>query len=153
MNEVNEVNDRAELSWQAIASRPMPAELRSQVEALRAWAHGSDARALQLWACFHPAVAEIDARRTGDDAEFNPLGIDDEKLFAARDVLIQLRDTLLLPSLLSAAARDILVLSEAIKSLYGIIDRCCTEKPEGWGESRSPAQIDRESEWDRPGVG
>lgn len=131
------------LSWQALGEKPKPEWVVEAVEKLRAWANeGGDRRNMALWACFHPAVAEVDARR--GEAEFNPFAIDDGAVMAARETLIQLRDMFLLPGCWSA--ENTVTLSHAIKVLYEVIDECIDPKPEGWDRVTSASGFERRRE-------
>ncbi len=130
-NETNEVNEEKyrPLTWDAVAARPLPADVTAHIEAVREWvaSTGSDAHAMTVWAAFHPAVAAIDSKARQSE-EYNPFDIPDVEIVAARETLIKVRDTFLLPTLWGADY--IIVLSHAIKTLAEIIEDCMVAKVE-----------------------
>jgi hypothetical protein len=128
-NEVSEAEAHRPLTWDALAARPLPAEVVAHIEAVRAWvaSTGSDEHAMTVWAAFHPAVADIDARAR-QSRDYNPFDIPDESIVAARETLIRVRDTFLMPTLW--ASDYIITLSHAIKAMAEIIEDCTVAKEE-----------------------
>jgi len=101
--------------------RVFPSDVLSSVEALRDWARDNGPSAERALCCaFLPALAEQDAKaRSAPGGFFNPTGVEDGDVHAARKTLILIRDAFLMPTIFNA--EWVVLFSETIKALHDIV--------------------------------